>query len=247
MSLTDRFHKMPNAWQAILPGALLLLVGGAAFAAILDSVLEGNDIETWDQPMLDWMVSIRTPWLTDVMTFVTNMFGPVILPIIVAVACAIWGIVTRRWRDPILLASAMVMSTVLSTVIKLVVQRPRPEEDLQVVPGFETSFSFPSGHTTGASTLVLVAGYLLWRERRSKTMLAVWMVASVFIIGLVGASRLYLGYHFLSDVLAGACLGLVTLGLVVTASRLLDLRAGRDPGRPDEGDPALEGTKDAVT
>ncbi|WP_430868251.1 phosphatase PAP2 family protein [Demequina aurantiaca] len=246
MKLHKQERGLSPAMKAILPGSILVLVGAVAFLGILDAVLEGDDIETWDQPMLDWMVSIRTPWLTETMTFITNMFGPVILPIIVAVGCAIWGLTTRKWRDPILLASAMVMSTVLSTIVKILVERPRPGEDLQVVPGFETSFSFPSGHTTGASTLVLVAGYLLWRRRRGKGWLAVWMLASVLIIGIVGASRLYLGYHFLSDVLAGACLGVVTLGLVVTASRLLDLRAGRDPGRPDAGDPALEGTEGSM-
>jgi len=225
----------PPVWKAILPGAVLVVLGSLAFAWLLDAVLEKDDISSWDQPLLDWMVSVRTPWLTDVMTFVTNMFGPVILPIIVVIACVIWGALSHRWRDPILLAGAMVMSTVLSAIVKVLVHRPRPEEDLQIIPGFETSFSFPSGHSTGASTLVLVTGYLLWRRRGGKSWFAAWIAGSVVVIVVVGGSRLYLGYHFLSDVLAGACLGLVTLGLVVTASRLLDLRAGREPGRPVEG------------
>lgn len=229
--------------KAVLPGTVLVIAGAIAFLGILDAVLEKDDISSWDQPLLDWLVSIRIPWLTDVMTFVTNLFGPVILPVIVVVACVIWGKLSHRWRDPILLASAMVMSTALSTVVKLLVERPRPADALQVIPGFETSFSFPSGHSTGASTLVLVTGYLLWRRRGGKRSFAVWMVGSIVVTVLVGGSRLYLGYHFLSDVLAGACLGIVTLGLVVSASRLLDLRGGRDPGRPAEGDPALEGTE----
>jgi undecaprenyl-diphosphatase len=60
-------------------------------------------------------------------------------------------------------------------------------------------------------------------------------VGSVVIIALVGGSRLYLGYHFVTDVLAGACLGLVTLGLVVATSRWLDLRQRRLTAAPDSG------------
>lgn len=228
MTMAERLH--PTV-RAVLPGIALMAVGLVAFLAILDAVKEGDDISTLDQPLLDWMVSIREPWLTDVMTFITNLFGPVVLPIVVGVGCLIWGLVTRRWRDPILLASAMVMSTVLSSIVKLMVERPRPDEALQVIPGLETSFSFPSGHSTGAATLVLVSGYLLWRRHEGVRSFALWMLGSVVVIGLVGGSRLYLGYHFLSDVLAGAFLGLVTLGMVVIASRLLDLRDGHEPGR----------------
>lgn len=223
----DHYNGLPAAPRAVLPAALLMVLAGGAFVALLDAVLEGNDISSWDQPLLNWMVSIRTPGLTNVMTVVTNMFGPVVLPILVIIACVIWGRIAHRWRDPILLASALVMSTVLSSVVKILVQRPRPEEDLQVIPGFETSFSFPSGHTTGASTLVLVGGYLLWRGRYGKGRFAVWAAISAGIIVLVAGSRLYLGYHFLSDVLAGTCLGLVSLAMVMIASRPLDLRAAR--------------------
>lgn len=237
MNIRERLRSLPPIWQALLPGVILMVGAAWALAGILDAVLERDDISSWDQPLLDWMVSIRTPWLTDALTFVTNMFGPVILPIMVAIGCGIWGVVGGRWRAPALLAGAMVASTVLAAAVKLVVQRPRPDAALQVVPGFETSFSFPSGHTTGAATFVLVSGYLLWRLRGGKRRFSVWMAGSVLVVVLVAVSRLYLGYHFLSDVMAGACLGLVTLGLVITVSRLLDLRAGRAPGRPVSAHP----------
>jgi undecaprenyl-diphosphatase len=136
----------------------------------------------------------------------------------------VWAKVSGAWRDPLLLVLAMVMSTLIAVVVKGIVARPRPADDLQVMPGLETSYSFPSGHTTGAATLVLVTGYLLWRHRRGFRSLAVWAAASAVIVILVGGSRLYLGYHFVTDVLAGACLGVVTLGMVVAVSRWLDLR-----------------------
>jgi len=207
---------------------MLSAVGVFAFGAVLDQFLDRNDIYLLDQPALNWLVSIRTEWLTTVLTWITNAFGPVVLPIVVGVACAVWARATRRWRDPVLLVCAMVMSTAIAALVKMIVHRPRPAADLQVIPGLETSFSFPSGHTTGAATLVLVTAYLVWRHHRGGRQFLAWMGASVIIVVLVGGSRLYLGYHFVTDVLAGASLGVVTLGLVVATSRWLDLR-GRHP------------------
>lgn len=216
--------------RAVLPGLLLATAGVVAFVGVLDQFLEKDDIYLVDQPVLNWLAGIRTEWLTTALTWITNAFGPVILPILVAVAAFVWGRVSRGWTDPALLVSAMVMSTGSAMVVKLMVARPRPAESLQVIPGLEESYSFPSGHTTGAATLVLVTAYLLWRRGKGGRAFAWWLLASLAIIVIVGGSRLYLGYHFVTDVLAGACLGLATLGLVVAADHWLDLRRGRAAG-----------------
>lgn len=221
----DLFQRIPSSTvRAVLPGLLLTGVGVAAFAVVLDQFLDREDLYIVDQPALNWLVSHRTPWLTTMLTWITNAFGPGILPVFVGIGCLAWWRITKRRRGPALLLGAMVTSTALAYVVKVIVHRPRPAADLQIVPGLETSFSFPSGHTTGAATLVLVTAYLWWWHRRSKRSLAVWALVSVVIIALVGGSRLYLGYHFVTDVLAGACLGVVTLGLVVVVSGWLELR-----------------------
>lgn len=226
-----RFDDIPSSTaRAVLPGLLLTAAGVWAFAGVLDQLLERDDLYLVDQPVLNWLVSVRTPWLTTVLTWITNAFGPTIVPIVVGVACAVWGKVTAAWRDPLLLASAMAASTVVAAVLKAVVARPRPASTLQVVPGLEESYSFPSGHATGAATLVLVTAYLLWRHRHGVRSLAIWSVVSLGTIVLVGGSRLYLGYHFVTDVIAGTVLGVVTLGLVIAASRWLDLRQRRLAG-----------------
>ena len=214
-----------------MPGFLLSAVGVLAFVAVLDQFLERDDLYIVDQPVLEGLAAARTPWLTSLFTWVTNAFGPGILPILVGVACLVWWWFTKQWRDPALLVGAMVTSTVVAFAVKAIVHRPRPPKSLQVIPGLETSFSFPSGHTAGAATLVLTLAYLAWKGPRGRRRFAALAVGSGLIIVLVGVSRLYLGYHFVTDVLAGACLGLVTLGLVVAVSRWLDLRQRRpDPG-----------------
>ncbi|GIG53868.1 phosphatase PAP2 family protein [Demequina activiva] len=223
--IRDAWMRLPGMVRVLLPGLLVSGLALWAFAEILEEVLEREAFEGIDEPLIAWFAENRSEGVTTAMEWITHAFGPVVLPIIIAIGCGIWGWRTKSWRDPVMVVSAMIFSTVTSMVVKMIVERPRPADELQVIPGFETSFSFPSGHTTGAATLVLVTGYLLWRHERRTRVLVVWFLSSLAIIALVATTRMYLGYHFLSDVIAGACLGLFTLGLVICADRWLDRRA----------------------
>ena len=80
------------------------------------------------------------------------------------------------------------------------------------VPGAETTASFPSGHTIGTATFLLVAGYLVCSRNPSVARIVAWGVATVVGTALVALSRLYLGYHFLTDVVAAVALAVVVLG-----------------------------------
>ncbi|PFG36048.1 undecaprenyl-diphosphatase [Flavimobilis soli] len=208
-----------QALLTLLPGALLVALGIGLFAGVLDAVDEQDDVWLVDQPVLEWLADNRVPWLTSIATGVTNTFGPTILPVLVAVGCGAWWAVSKRWRDPALLVAAMLLAVSVSTAIKALVGRPRPPEVSMSVPGVETSASFPSGHTIGAATLVLVLAYLVARSRRTWRATVVWAVVSVVVIVVVAATRLYLGYHFVTDVLAGACLAIAVLGVVVCVDR----------------------------
>ncbi|MDE0571858.1 phosphatase PAP2 family protein [Demequina sp. B12] len=226
-----RLWSSAPPWVRVwLPGLLAAAVGAFGFLQILDEVLEQDAFVRLDEPLIQWLADHRTDGVTAIMTFITNLFGTTVLPLVVAVGCGVWGWRTRRWREPLLLIGAMGVASGLALLAKVAVGRARPAADVQAVPGLETSFSFPSGHTTGAATLVLVTGYLLWRRRRTRRLLAGWALASALIITTVGFTRMYLGYHFLTDVLAGAFVGLFTLGLVICADRWLDSRPTADKG-----------------
>ncbi len=222
---TDADKKWLVVARTLVPGLLLSVLGMWLFIEILDEVIENDAFTGLDEPFIEWISGRRVAWATSTLTVITHLFGPVVLPILVAVGAAVWGRRARAWRDPSLLVGAMLLSTAISMLVKVIVERPRPEEAFQVIPGLETSFSFPSGHSTGTSTLVLVTAYLLWRRERHKRAFVVWMAVSLVLILLVGGSRMYLGYHFLSDVLAGVCLGLFTLGVVVMVDRWLTLKS----------------------
>lgn len=202
-----------------LPGLVLIAGGLLVFGKMLDDVREGDDLAAIDQAVLDWLVAHRSPWLTNLLAAITFVTGPVVMPILVVVACGGWWWVRREWWRPLLLAGAMLGSTVLGMVVKDLVGRPRPPEETMHVPGAETSASFPSGHTLGTATLLLVAGYLVCSRRRSVALLVGWGVATVVGTGLVAVSRLYLGYHFLTDVIAAIGLAVVVLGVVSIVDR----------------------------
>lgn len=225
----NAWSRLPAAVRAWLPGLAVSALAVWGFVEILDEVLENDAFEPLDQPLLEWLAGHRSPALTTTMTVITNVFGPVLLPVLIAVGAATWGWRARQWVDPALLVGAMVLATVISMAVKVAIGRARPEEAFQLTPGLEESFSFPSGHTTGAATLVLVTGYLAWRGRRSTRALLAWAAGTIVTLVLVGGSRLYLGYHFLSDVLAGACVGLLVLGVVMGCDRWLALRPGAAP------------------
>lgn len=200
---------------ALLPGLILVVLGVVGFFVVFDAVYEKDDLAALDTPVLEWLAQNRSSATTTVLTVVTNIFGPVVLPILVAIGCLVWAKVSGSWRDPLLLVGAMVAATAISALVKALVARPRPPEGLMTIPGVESSFSFPSGHTIGAATLVLVSGYLVWTRHRSPAIAIVWTATAVVITALVAFSRLYLGYHFITDVLAAICLAVAVLGLVV--------------------------------
>ncbi|NTW38660.1 MAG: phosphatase PAP2 family protein, partial [Cellulomonadaceae bacterium] len=126
-----------------------------------------------------------------------------------------------------LLAGAMVASTLVSLGVKAVVARPRPPVDTMSVPGLEVTYSFPSGHTIGTATLLLVLGYLAWVRRPTVRSLVVWLLVAVVGTGLVALSRLYLGYHFVTDVAASVALAVAVLGAVVVIDQRRAARAAR--------------------
>jgi len=217
----------PTSGAAVVIGLLLVVVGIVGLLVVHDAVAEGDDLAEADLPVLDWLVAARGPAVTAFLTGVSAVTGPSVLPVVVVAACLVWGLVTRSWWQPALLAGAMVLSTLVSVAIKSAVARPRPPLDTMSVPGSESTYSFPSGHTVGTATFLLTAGYLIWIRSPHVRSLVLWALSTGLGIALVAGSRLYLGYHFLTDVIAGFALAVAVLGVVVVVDRRRAVRAAR--------------------
>ncbi|MCV2396192.1 phosphatase PAP2 family protein [Actinotalea sp. M2MS4P-6] len=229
-------HRPAPATVAGWVGTAVMLVGLVAFVGIYDWVREGEDLAVLDQPLLDLLVSVRSPALTWLLTAITTVSGPVVLPILVASGGLVAGVRYGQWRSALLLVGAMATAAGVAMLIKVVTGRARPAEEFWVVPGAETSASFPSGHTVGAATFLLVLGYLAWVNHPTLATAVRWFLAAVLGIGLVAFSRLYLGYHWLTDTVAAMALAVAVLGAVVVVDRRRAadafgrMLAGRRPG-----------------
>lgn len=196
--------------------ALLLFIGAVgalwAFFTIADEVDEG-ETRALDERL---MLLFRTPGdLNDPVgprTFeeavrdVTALGGFTVITLVTVVAVLAF-LFHRRVRHAAVLAGAVVLAVISSEAMKAIYARPRPE--LVTHGSYVYSASFPSGHSTlSATTFLTLAILIASLEGRRRTKALVWTLA-LALLGAVGLSRVYLGVHWPSDVLAGWCLGAV--------------------------------------
>jgi membrane-associated phospholipid phosphatase len=199
-------------------GAGLVGVGATSFFVILADVLRRGrtegEVSSVDRPYARLMQSIRTPRLTKIMIFMAVFFGPVMLPIIIVGVVVSWSVFARHAWRPLLLAGGMGTGVIIVQTISRLVGRRRPPAD-GMLYGTDASPSFPSGHVMGASDFALLIAYLVFSRREKPGVAAAGYAAAGGVIAATAVSRLYLGYHWLSDALASISLSLMVLGGVI--------------------------------
>ncbi len=229
-----RFRPARELGLLLGVGMGVAVTAGAGFALALEDVLDGGGVARMDLPVLRFLAAHRDAEVTAVARAVTLLGGvPFVLLVTAAVAALLW---TRRRRSSLLLVGSVLGSGVLTATVKLLVARDRPALPLAVDTA-EQGFSFPSGHSLSALVLYGTLAYLAtqhlpgWRHR-------VYTVSSLLAVAVaVAFSRLYLGYHWLSDVLGSWTLAVLWLTAVITADQVLTDRSGRvdAPAAPDPG------------
>jgi undecaprenyl-diphosphatase len=216
----------------------LLLVAGAlwAFAGIAEEVTEG-DTHAIDTSLL---LALRSPtdvsdpigpiWVETAMRDITALGG---LTVLASVTLAAMGALAlqRHGRSALFLGVAVAGGQLLSHGAKLLFDRPRP--DLVPHGTAVVSTSFPSGHSMMAAVTWLTLAMMLARAEPRRRMKAYWIVLAAVVTVAVGVSRVYLGVHWPSDVLAGWTLGAAWALLCLAVARWLSRRGDIEPERED--------------
>jgi len=144
-----------------------------------------------------------------------------------------------RWRSRtplILMLIAVAGSLTMTSVGKAIVGRVRPPLT-EAVPPYEYAFSFPSGHALNSTVIAGMVTYLLVRRLRTRWARAAAVIAGIIWALAMGLSRVFLGHHWLTDVIFAWLIGAAWLALVITSHRLfLTLRRAQPSGGVDEAD-----------
>jgi len=207
--------------EQLINAVFFFLLGIAIFGALWFSVAHNAYLVRFDKPVLDWMLAHRSDVLTAVMQTITNIASPVGFIGIVGVGSILWGLYKKEIWRPFLLLGAMGASFVISTVVKNIVHRGRPPITSMIQP-FETDYSFPSGHTIGIAVCLFVLSYLIY-SRAPRFGKLVWLLLTTIIgIGAVAISRLYLGYHWITDVTASIGLAFIVLAIIIVIDYIFE-------------------------
>jgi membrane-associated phospholipid phosphatase len=168
-------------------------------------------VSAFDAAVGDLVFALRTPALTRFLylcTLLANTGTVVSLTLAAVVVLA----VRRRFAEAILVVVVVAGGQALGTLAKSLVVRARPPASGALIP-LPGSYAFPSGHSLAAALLYGVLAFLIVRSLHSRSARVAVAAGAVVLVALVGLSRVYLGVHWASDVVAAWVLGGAWLGL----------------------------------
>lgn len=202
---------------AIISGLIL------SFLSLADGMGEG-DLEAFDNAIL---MIFRDPtnvdqiigpvWVHEMVRDITALGSFSLLGLIVVAVC-IYLLMIKLKSEALLVVGSVLGGTLISTVLKMTYDRPRP--DLTSI-SHQFTASFPSGHAMLSAVTFLTLGVLLAKLAPNKNLRIFAFATAIFLTIIVGTSRIFMGVHFPSDVLAGWCLGAAWALLCSLAATLL--------------------------
>lgn len=204
-------------WSALVVAVLVL-------AELTDNVVDHDGVTRLDRPWHRWVLDHRSPGLNRLMEGVSTVGSTAVLAA-VAVLVAAWLVWRRRWEQAVLVGVATGGAGLLVPLIKNLVDRPRPPMADRLM--VETSWSYPSGHSLGATAVIGALTVVAATATRGVARAAA-VALGLLLVAAIGVSRIYLGVHWPSDVFAGWLVG----GLWLAVCRVLTSRWPGANGRP---------------
>lgn len=223
--LTDELKKHKSEYvlfiiSLIIPGIICLF----ALNAFLEmaEALQGDQLVRFDDVVMGYVHGYRSDQLTQVVTFITDLgdVGAYVI-IIPAIAVLLYYRGHHRWKLSLQATIVLVSAFLLNVAIKHLISRPRPLEDLRLV--IAHSYSFPSGHSMSAIAFYGFLIYLTYKYVLNLPLKIFLIVIQALLILSIGISRVYLGVHFPTDVVAGFIAGIVWLIICIAVFNFVNL------------------------
>lgn len=187
-------------------GLLLSLVALCLLVGVTQDVVRHGRLTVFDVAVMEWFHHHQTPFGAHLFVAITSIGAPITIGAIGVIVALV--LLVRRERI-LLIAwlAALVGGTLLDEVLKITIRRPRPPYAAAFLQ--RLTFSFPSGHAAGALLGYGMLAYLLVVRVHSRAArMTVVGIAAVLVVA-IGFSRVYLGVHYVSDVVAGYATGLI--------------------------------------
>lgn len=208
-SIAKRFYPIEIALLA----SWIALVGSAwAFLAIGNEMCEGEFV-SYDTGLLQTLrlpgdphTAVGPTWLTEVMRDLTALGGTTVLMLVLTFATTIF-LTHRRRVEAIILVASVVLARLSTAVFKDLYSRPRPS--FAIYGDLPLSMSFPSGHTSASTATYFILAVIICSMETRQSLKALVLFGAATLTLMIGCSRVYLGVHWPSDVIAGWCLGAV--------------------------------------
>jgi undecaprenyl-diphosphatase len=202
-------------------GAAIIIGATWVFAAIAEDVATADRLTVVDAEVSAWLHARTTPTLTAILLVITNVHATIGVTLITLIVFLL-----LVWRNHRSQALALICSVfggmLLNLILKNIFLRARPHFENPILT--LTTYGFPSGHTMMATCLYgALSGVAIWKVRSwSYRVLAV--LAATLMVALVGFSRIYLGAHYLSDVVGAFAEGMVWLAFCLTTVNVIERR-----------------------
>jgi|GEM_PF-4512440 len=192
------------------------LVAGVAFAGVAEAVL-GHHADLLDQVTRAWAQGMRTSSV--IAPGVWRLAG--LLVIIFSLICAALILLKRqRWRDTVLMLMSVIGAVTLDVILKHVFGRPCPGFPNKYVQGID--YCFPSGHALFGVVFYGTLAYILCKVFVGSQIRAALIALAALFALIIGTSRVYLGIHFLTDVVAGWLAGTCWLNMCIAADMYIE-------------------------
>lgn len=186
----------------------IILIISLLLFIILTYITFNNKINTIDQKVIDYILNIREDNLTNTMMIITNISSAYALIVISILLLAI----IKNKKIPISISKNLIIVFIISQLFKIIIKRPRPI-NINLVEA--SGFSYPSGHSMVSMAYFGLIAYLIYKNLNNKLAKIILIISLLITIILIGFSRIYLGVHYLSDVIAGFLLAIAYLTIYI--------------------------------